>query len=264
MPGVLPATVVTAGGPLQCPLYAGLCPPNPGTAGGPRIPSRDVWAAVSERKGLLPPAAPESSWTQEPGTDVGALRVAFTALVWGPWDQLAHPVRVTGWPGTPLGEVLGTSRPGGKVSPARPSGEDRRSLGSPWWSGFPRDAGGAGGEAGGHESGINNGSVPALRFHRPEAEDSSPVTGREPRSSCVALLWGSAGGGSPRQEDLEEGDLGEVQAVWNPGWGGGPLQEPGSCLPRCTQGGNELWALPVGGSYPSGHQTRPAVRAWSR
>ena len=23
------------------------------------------------------------------------------------------------------------------------------------------------------------------------------------------------------------------------------------------------WALPVGGSYPSRHQTRPAVRAWS-
>lgn len=107
-----------------------------------------MWAAVSARKWLLPPAAPGSSWTQEPRRDVGALRVALTALVWGPWDQLAHPVLVTGWPGAPLGEVLGTSSPGGKASPARPSGEDRRALGLPWWSGFAKDARGGGWEGG--------------------------------------------------------------------------------------------------------------------
>lgn len=184
--------------PSSAPCMLACAPPNPGTAGGPGIPSRDVWAAVSVRKGLLLPAAPESSWTQEPGTDVGALRVALTALVWGPWDQLAHPVLVTGWPGTPLGEVLGTSRPGRKVSPARPSGEDRRALGLAWWSGFPKDAGGAGREAGGRVSGINSGSVPALRLHRSKAEDSSPVARLEPRSSCVALLWDSAGRGQPQ------------------------------------------------------------------
>ena len=113
------------------PLVCWPLPPNPGTAGGPRIPSGDVWAAVSARRGLLPPAAPESSWTQGPGTGVGALHMALTALVWGPWGQLARLVLVTGWPGAPLGEVLGTSRPGGKVSPARPSGEEAMGLGLP-------------------------------------------------------------------------------------------------------------------------------------
>lgn len=132
MPGVLPATEVTAGGRSPpVPLERWPLPPQPWHCRRPTIPPGDVWAAVSARKGLLPPAAPESLWTQGPGTGVGALRVALAALVWGPWGRLARLVLVTGWPGAPLGEVLGTSRPGGKVSPARPSGEEARGLGFP-------------------------------------------------------------------------------------------------------------------------------------
>lgn len=64
----------------------------------------------------------------------------------------------------------------------------------------------------------NSGSAKAPCFPLLQREDSAPATALEPQSSRMALLW-ARWPGSARQEDLEESDLSEVQAVWNPGWG---------------------------------------------
>lgn len=119
-------------------------------------------------------------------------------------------------------------------------------------------------ELGDMKSGINSGSASAAfpPFQSRRLDSSNQTrTLEQPR----ALLWGSAGQGSARQEDLEESDLSEVQAVWNPGWGRGPSKSLGLACPavprEATSSGLCQWGpLPLSSPDTSCCQSLVSLR----
>lgn len=232
MPGVLPATEVTAGGRSPpVPLERWPLPPQPWHCRRPTDPSRGcVGCCVCEERAasarcsgvIVDSGARDRCWRPPRGprcSGLGPLGPISTSgpchwLAWrsprrGAWHLQAwregEPCQAQ-WgggegPGLPLMEQVSQTK--------MQDGLGERVGARVWCKQWPRQH-----------------CISTL-----QAEASIPVTRPRTWGRPRALLWASAGRGQPQARG-SGGERPQVQAVWNPAWGEGPLQEPGSCLPR--------------------------------